>query len=230
MGKKGRRGKGGEARRDGIALSLPHGTHAKRVHACRESNTRSSANTILPCSSKQAMAPHPPSSPSSAASTSGVALTAASPSTLLAPAPALRRLLLSLSKGALIALVQHWLCSSSSSIARPSLSARTVSSASKTRVFLHLHEQRRASSVPELLELWGTAMRDAGVPKARAVDRLLETDWQAGVSYEMVAMVACEAVRAGGSKTWTIAKLEFDGGQGESLVKPRSGGGGGEQH
>ncbi|PWN97563.1 hypothetical protein FA09DRAFT_346180, partial [Tilletiopsis washingtonensis] len=163
------------------------------------------------------MAPHASSSSSasgsSEASSSRAALLALPDATLQAPSAPLRRLLHQLSKASLIALVLHWLASSSPSIAPPSLSRRHAST-SATSTFLELHESRRASSVAQLRQLWHGPMRAPGIAKARAVERVLDVDWPHGLTLHMCHMLACEAMRlAPGARTWSVARLEFDDAQ-----------------
>jgi hypothetical protein len=165
------------------------------------------------------MAPHASSSSSasgsSEASSSRAALLALPDATLQAPSAPLRRLLHQLSKASLIALVLHWLASSSPSIAPPSLSRRHAST-SATSTFLELHEARRAASVAQLRQLWHGPMRAPGIAKARAVERVLDVDWPHGLTLHMCHMLACEAMRlAPGARTWSVARLEFDDAQGE---------------
>lgn len=63
-------------------------------------------------------------------------------------------------------------------------------------------------------------MLDGRVPKSRAVDRILETDWPEGISYAMVSMIAAEALEVGPtSRTWTAARAFFDEGDESECLK-----------
>ncbi|CEH11902.1 Centromere protein Chl4/mis15/CENP-N [Ceraceosorus bombacis] len=143
-------------------------------------------------------------------------------STLLAPTPALRRLLTILPKASVCSLVSRWLSSLSSSgrstdrdITPPSFSRRNAgaSTGTSTSTYLDLHESRRARNVEELRALWKGPMLDGRVPKSRAVDRIMETDWPEGISYAMASMISAEALQVSPtSRTWTAARAFFDDG------------------
>nr|CDI53531.1 chromosome segregation protein [Melanopsichium pennsylvanicum 4] len=76
---------------------------------------------------------------------------------------------------------------------------------------LDLNEERRCRSMDELRLLWTGPMADQKVPKARAVDRIMDVDWPEGLSYAMVAELDLFYMHARQlSKTWSTVKLEYD--------------------
>ncbi|PWZ02203.1 CHL4-domain-containing protein [Testicularia cyperi] len=130
-----------------------------------------------------------------------------------------RRLLTRLDKSELISLTSRWLSSSAASHIPPVLSKRLPKSgesdtSSNLRLYhaiLNLNEERRARSLEELRLLWESPMADPKVPKARAVDRIVDVDWPEGLSYGMIAELDLHyhASRRT-SRTWVVLKLEYD--------------------
>lgn len=160
-------------------------------------------------------------------------------STVLPPSEPLRRLLNSLDKHHLIQIVLCWIHqaqhSPSPNLHAPQLSRRAsrrgisrsnnfddAPSQDHQRVsvssFLDLHEERRARSYVELTTLWLESMSEAKIPRARAVDRILNVDWPSGLTYAMVATLSFELIRASPvRKVWHTYRLDFgDDNAGES--------------
>ncbi|SPO25802.1 uncharacterized protein UTRI_03167 [Ustilago trichophora] len=131
----------------------------------------------------------------------------------------LRRLLSRLDKLELTSLVTRWLDSASPSYIPPMLSRRQprpgdddlASNMMLYHAILDLNEERRCRSMDELRLLWTGPMADPKVPKARAVDRIVDVDWPEGLSYAMVAELDLFYMHARRlSKTWSTVKLEYD--------------------
>ncbi len=156
-------------------------------------------------------------------------LTAYAGQTVSPPSAHARKLLTRLDKGELIALVLRWLTSSESTLhIPPKLSRRPARDSSQQSqrkadwAALDLSEERKARTLADCIAIWAGPMRDARVPKVRAVDRILTVDWVEGLSFAMLAEVELAFVRARRtSRTWLAAKLEFAPGRRESVDPPR---------
>lgn len=131
----------------------------------------------------------------------------------------IRRLLTRLDKTELVSLVARWLDNASPSYIPPMLSRRQprpgeddpASNLVLYHAILDLNEERRCRSMDELRLLWTGPMADPKVPKARAIDRIVDVDWPEGLSYAMVAELDLFYMNTRQlSKTWTIVKLEYD--------------------
>lgn len=131
----------------------------------------------------------------------------------------IRRLLARLDKAELIALVTRWLTSSLPTHVPPVLSRRQPkpdeddASSANLRLYhavLDLNEERRARSLDELRLLWSQPMADPKVPKARAINRIVDIDWPEGLSYAMIAELELfYASTRRLTRTWTVVKMEY---------------------